>query len=176
MRKKKLLLVGLIFTLLFITACSTQLNNEKDTCEKPSILGQDGTCCLDANNNYVCDSIEPSKPSVSNETVSGTNGGTEVICPKELKFPLNYNPNIEIEVKFTAKYTGFGSSSYATALECDEGYVGTTNPIRVTLETNQSQIVKTKITTSPKECTFKLVETQNIENIASCKIVVKPFL
>ena len=176
MQKKSLLYIGLVFTLLFVSACNTPVNNEKVTCEKPNILAQDGTCCLDANNNYVCDNIEPSKPAVSTETVSGSSGGTEVICPKELTFPLNYNPNTEVEVKFTAKYTGFGSNNYATALECDEGYVGTTNPIRVTLENNQTQIVKTKITTSPKECTFKLVETQNIENVASCKIIVKPFL
>ena len=47
--------------------------------------------------------------------------------------------------------------------------------IRVNLENNQSQIIKSKITTSPKVCTFKLVETQNINNVVACNVTVKPF-
>jgi outer membrane lipopolysaccharide assembly protein LptE/RlpB len=175
MQKRYLLLILLLIT-LFISACSSQIKEpEKVTCEKPYILSQNG-CCLDSNNNYVCDAEEPKNPSISSETVTSSNDVTQVTCPKELNFPLNYNPKSEVEVKFTAIYTGFGSNSYATGFECDDGYVATTNPIRVTLENNQTQIVKTKITTSPKECTFKLVEIQDINKVVSCKIVVKPFL
>ena len=170
-----LLIIGL-FVIIFISACEPVPEPAPPpvTCDKPYILFE-GACCLDANNNYVCDDKEPSKPEVSLETVSGSNDGTEVICPKDLTYPFGYDPNSQVEIKFTAKYTDFGSTNYATGLECDDGYTASTNPIRVNLENNQSQIIKSKITTSPKICTFKLVETQNVNNVVSCNVTVKPF-
>lgn len=150
---KKWGLLVLFLLVLFISACAPKQQ------EQPQQETQQTT--------------QITKPYLSDEVDIGSNANTQVTCPKELIYPANINPNTEIEVKFTAKYDGYGSTNFATGLECDDGYTATTNPIRVDLEQNQSQIVEAKITTSSKLCTFKLVELANIDNIISCNIMVK---
>ena len=71
---RKLLLLGMVVVAMLITACSqsTQPAQQGVTCNKPYILvGQN--CCLDQNDNRICDSdesvaeAEPPKTSSDNE-------------------------------------------------------------------------------------------------------------
>ncbi|MEK6907019.1 MAG: hypothetical protein AABW45_00675 [Nanoarchaeota archaeon] len=167
---KKLVFILFLIIVLFIAGCTS---NEAPVvkCNKPYLLYND-ECCLDNNDNNVCDNMEKY---VSDETVTESSDILTVTCPKEVRFSTTESTSKEVEVKFTATYTGFGNNNYATALICDDGYVGNTNPIRVDLEKDQTQNIKSKVTLSPKECTFKLVETANVDNVVSCKFPVKAF-
>ena len=169
---KKHYLILMIVLFVFITGCNSGPGNTSK-CSDPYIL-VNGKCCLDQNKNNICDENDNIKPYVSRELVTGSSSTAQVSCPKELRYSVNENPNTEVEVEFLAKYTGFGNSEFATALKCDNDFIGNTNPIRVSLEKDQVQTVKAKITTSEKVCEFKIVETSNVNHIVACKIVAKP--
>lgn len=152
--KRKFLFI-LIFAVLFINACAREL-------PQPEIP-------------EIPQPIQPqiTNPYVSNETTTSASKDTSIVCPKEVIFPKSINPSVELEVRFSANYNGFGDTNFATGLECNDGYVATTNPTRIAIEQGQTQVIKAKVTLSEKECTFKLVETANIDNIIACKFQVK---
>ena len=177
MSKKKLLFMLLIFIVIFVSACNTPItptpinnNQSQVTCNKPYILDRDA-CCLDVNNNNICDKSE-SEAHISSEVTTASNDIIQITCPKEVRFSTTENPNIEVTLNFNATYTGFGNDNFKTAFSCDDSYVGTVSPITVTLEKSVSQILKTKVTLSPRTCTFRLFENSIDGKSISCDIPV----
>ena len=168
---KKWLIALLILIALFIAGCNSSQKTEELNCEKPYIL-YNNECCLDQNNNNLCDNTEKAAY-ISPEKTTSSSDVLTVTCPKEITFPTTISPSTQLEVKFAASYSGLGENSYLTGFICDDGYTETTNPIRVDLENGETEEIKTKVTLSPKECTFKLVESQNIDNVVSCNFKVK---
>ena len=164
---KKLLIILLFILAFIITACKINPVQEP-VCNKPYILV--GTeCCLDQNDNSICDKDEVKQEQPEQETISSSDGVVEVICPK-LEF--NATDTSEKTIEFKINYLGMGSTSYAPTLKCDDSYLET-NLIRVILEEGQSQVVKVKIKPSYNECEFGLVETANINNVIKCKTEIK---
>ena len=76
-----LLIIGL-FVIIFISACEPVPEPAPPpvTCDKPYILFE-GACCLDANNNSICDKDEVLKQVEENKTDIGKPG--EEIPKKE---------------------------------------------------------------------------------------------
>lgn len=57
---KKVVIVFLLLAILFISACAKEtVINESSFCKKPYFEFKKGECCLDNNNNSICDESEP---------------------------------------------------------------------------------------------------------------------
>ena len=152
----------LLLVLVVIISGCTINKQEQITCEKPYI-SFDGSCCLDQNDNGVCDNGE-------NEVVQelennmASNGAVEVICPN-VKFNVN---EASREIEFEVKQVALGSSNYAPTLKCDESYKSLTLQ-RFILNQEESQKFKNTIYPSNIECEFGVVETANTERAVYCK-------
>jgi len=168
---KKWLVVLLFSAVLFVAGCTPAPETEELNCESPYIL-YNNECCLDQNNNNLCDNTEKAAY-ISPEKTTSSSDVLSVSCPKEITFPTTISPTTQLEVKFMVSYSGLGEGAYLTGFICDDGYTATTNPIRVDIGSGEEKEIKSKILLTPKECTFKLVESQNIDNIVSCSFKVK---
>ncbi len=55
---KKLLIILFLLSLLFISSCAKEVIKESSFCKKPYFEFRKGECCLDNNDNSICDSDE----------------------------------------------------------------------------------------------------------------------
>ena len=157
---KRGLILLLVLTVI-ISGCTALNQPDQQTCEKPYISAG-GSCCLDQNDNGICDNGEGSTEELESSTAS--NGAVEVICPN-VKFNVN---EASREIEFEVKQVASGSSNYAPTLKCDGSYKSLTLQ-RFILNQGESQKFKNTIYPSNIECEFGVVETANTERAVYCK-------
>lgn len=164
-------ILGVLILVFLISGCKIETPQDTIICNKPYIL-VGSECCLDQNDNSVCDKDEVIKEQpIESEVVTGSSNILKVTCPREITFNAN-ETQIEKKVEFEIKYIGMGGSSFKPTLKCDEEYLNP-NLINVILEEGQSQIIKVKLKPLYKECEFSVIESTNINNIVSCKSMIK---
>ncbi|MBI2667981.1 hypothetical protein HYX17_04410 [Candidatus Woesearchaeota archaeon] len=96
---KKVVIVLFLLTTLFISACSKEVVNESSFCKKPYFEFKKGECCLDNNNNSVCDESEP-KEEVKSEMPAPEQDKVEEAVVEEIKEPVITQPEEPKEETF----------------------------------------------------------------------------
>ena len=96
---KKVVIALFLLTTLFISACAKEVVNESSFCKKPYFEFKKGECCLDNNNNYVCDESEPKEEVKSKMPVPEQDKVEEAVV-EEIKDPVITQPEEPKEETF----------------------------------------------------------------------------
>lgn len=157
--------------MIFILGCNN--NSNQTICNSPYIqIGNE--CCLDKDNNKICDQDEVDKQSASKETVPSSNGIIEVVCPKEVGFATGEDSSKD--VNFTVNYVGLGRSAFYVSTICDGQYVSIV-PHQFVIGEGEYINVKVRLNVDYNNvCEFLVTETNTAKKVSCNSTVVKTII